>query len=173
MIWHSIQEFSSQLFHIEFDWFHIQFDFTFNLISHSLWFHIQFDDFTFNLIIHIWRFDIQFDFTFNLTISHSNWHSLSGTAVPTAPTVSMAAAAQPDIEVLVRGIWPKRVAPCHQTHLFFTVTFYLFYLVLDLPIHSVAQVIITWAANPRHALRRASVPWPVKFQFRTWIVFHF
>ena len=166
MIWHSIQEFSSQLFHIEFDWFHIQFDFTFNLISHSLWFHIQFDDFTFNLIIHIWRFDIQFDFTFNLTISHSNWHSLSGTAVPTA-------AAQPDIEVLVRGIWPKRVAPCHQNHLFFTVTFYLFYLVLDLPIHSVAQVIITWAANPRHALRRASVPWPVKFQFRTWIVFHF
>ena len=68
MIWHSIQEFSSQLFHIEFDWFHIQFDFTFNLISHSIWFHIQFDDFTFNLIIHI-QFD---DLTFNL-ISHSIW----------------------------------------------------------------------------------------------------
>ena len=46
-------------------WFHIHFDFTFNLtISHSIWLSI-FDDLTFNLISHsIWRFHIQIDIHF-------------------------------------------------------------------------------------------------------------
>ena len=177
MIWHSIQEFrSSQLFHIQFDshsiWFHIQFDFTFNLISHSIrlsifnltishsiWFHIQFDS-TFNLIPHsIWRFHIQIDIHFLERPSRPprpfQWlrqHSLTSRCLS-------AASGQSGRLLVTRII-------CFSLSLFI-------YFIWYLPIHSVAQVIITWAANPKHPLRRASVPWPVKFQFRTWIVFHF